>query len=185
MAVLSETRAKGPYTDRLLAIVVAGDLGIVLLFTLSTTLARLLDGSGAAPGLAALHVAWELIGSVLAGTLAGYAVVLYRALVDRRSDLVVAGEFIYGIGTKSGATELVRCRVNGGMCTSLGAFDPGKLIAWDDTVYFEHGGKLYSINSTQTAPVTLIDFPDNPPMAVDEEALYYMADTTRLQKLMR
>jgi Kef-type K+ transport system membrane component KefB len=115
MAVLSETRAKGPLAERVLALVVVGDLAIVLLFTLASTLARMLAG-GATDVVATLgHVTWELFGSMLVGALTGAGIVAYRALVDRRSWLIVAAAclLLAEVGTRIGLSALLSCLVAG------------------------------------------------------------------------
>lgn len=115
MAVLAETGAKGPLSERVLALVVVGDLGIVLLFTLSSTVARLLDGSSADPLGAVTHAAWEVIGSMIVGALVGAGILAYRQLVDRRSWLIVAAAclLLAEIGTRIGLSALLSCLVAG------------------------------------------------------------------------
>lgn len=115
MAVLAETRARGPLTDRVLALVVVGDLGIILLFTLASTGARLLDGGEATIVRAFGHVTWELLGSVVIGAVAGGGIAFYRRLVDRRSGLVVAAVCLVlaELGSRMGLSGLLTCLVAG------------------------------------------------------------------------
>jgi Kef-type K+ transport system membrane component KefB len=111
MAVLSETGARGPLASRVLALVVVGDLGVVVLFTLATTGAHLLAGDAAHPLAASAHVLWELVGSVAVGLGAGAAVYLYRRLVDRQSALMVAAVCLVlaEVGSRLGLSALISC----------------------------------------------------------------------------
>lgn len=122
MAVLAETRARGLLAERVLALVVMGDLGLVLVFTPSTTLAKLLDHPGpeALPVAtllehAAGHVIWEVLGSLAAGLLVGAGLALYRRLVNRRSGLVVAaaGLVLAEVGSRVGLSSLRTCLMAG------------------------------------------------------------------------
>lgn len=111
MAVLSETGARGPLASRVLALVVAEDLGVVVLFTLANTGAHLLAGNAANPLTVSGHVLWELGGSVIVGLGAGAAVYLYRRLVDRQSALMVAAVCLVlaEVGTRLGLSALISC----------------------------------------------------------------------------
>lgn len=111
MAVLSETRAKGPLAERVLALVVLGDLVILLLFTFSTTGARLLSGQGLNFGDVLGDVAWELLGSPIIGVTVGAGIFAYRRFVDRRSGLLVAAACLVmaEVGARIGLSPLLAC----------------------------------------------------------------------------
>jgi Kef-type K+ transport system membrane component KefB len=111
MAVLSETGARGPLASRILALVVVGDLVLVVAFTLATTAAHLLTGDAANPVAASGHVIWELVGSVGVGLAAGGLLYVYRRLVDRQSALVVAAMCLVlaEVGSKLGLSALISC----------------------------------------------------------------------------
>lgn len=115
MAVLSETRARGPLASRVLELVVIGDLAVVLIFTVATTAARMLGGSGVDFAGAAGHMAWELIGSPLVGIATGLGIYAYRRFVDRRSGLVVAAACLVlaEIGGRMGLSALLSCLTAG------------------------------------------------------------------------
>lgn len=115
MAVLAETRAKGPLSDRVLALVVLGDLVVVLLFTFSTMGARLLDGRRIDLGAEVSHVTWEVLGSLALGAAVGVAIYFYRRLVDQRSGLVVAGTclLLAEVGIRVGLSPLLACLMAG------------------------------------------------------------------------
>lgn len=115
MAVLSETRAKGPLAERVLALVVLGDLAIMLLFTFSTTGARILSGKGFDIGDVLGHVAWEVLGSPIIGVGVGAGIYFYRRFVDRRSGLLVAAAclILAEVGARVGLSPLLACLAAG------------------------------------------------------------------------
>lgn len=115
MAVLAETRAKGPLAARVLALVVIGDLAVVLIFTVATTVAKLLSGASADLGAAAGHMTWELIGSPLVGVATGLGIYAYRRFVNRKSGLVVAAAclILAEIGGRMGLSALLSCLTAG------------------------------------------------------------------------
>lgn len=134
MAVLAETRARGPLSDRVLQIVVLGDLAIVLIFTLTTTAARMLTGSGISVGAVVAHVVWEVVGSLLIGAAVGAGIYLYRRFVDRRSGLVVAAAclLLAEVGTRVGLSPLLLCLTAGVLVRNAApaaAHDMERLIA--------------------------------------------------------
>lgn len=115
MAVLAETRAKGPLASRVLELVVIGDLAVVLIFTVATTAAKLLTGLSADLASAAGHMAWELVGSPLVGVATGLAIYAYRRFVNKQSGLVVAAACLVlaEIGGRMGLSSLLSCLAAG------------------------------------------------------------------------
>lgn len=115
MAVLSETRAKGPLSERVLALVVLGDLAVLLLFTFATTSARLLSGQGLQISDMLGHVALEIFGSPLIGVGVGAGIYAYRRFVDRRSGLLVAAACLImaEVGARLGLSPLLACLAAG------------------------------------------------------------------------
>jgi Kef-type K+ transport system membrane component KefB len=84
VALLSETGARGTVARSTLGIVLLSDVAVVVLFTLSQTVARTIaPPSGAAtlpsPGL----VVWEIAGALLVGGAIGLIVALYLRFVQR------------------------------------------------------------------------------------------------------
>lgn len=85
LAILSQTRAKGPLTRFSLAFVMTSDVVVVVLMALTITLARPLLEPGAQVSLANLKsVGHELLGSVSIGTTLGVLLVAYLRLVGRQ-----------------------------------------------------------------------------------------------------
>lgn len=89
MAVVAESRASGPFTEFLVALVVLADLALIVVFTVVLQLVRAVFGArGAGAGLAAM-IAWETAGSLAAGALAGALFALYLRHVSREVTLVL------------------------------------------------------------------------------------------------
>ncbi|MFT3921910.1 MAG: hypothetical protein QM778_05190 [Myxococcales bacterium] len=84
LAILAQTRAKGPIARFSLAFVMTSDVVVVVLMALTITLARPLLEPGAQISLASLQsVGHELLGSVSIGTTLGLLLVAYLRLVGR------------------------------------------------------------------------------------------------------
>ena len=131
MALLTETRARGPVARTTLGMVLMADIVVVLLFSGLLAVARsAIPTSGATAGPSAGAVAWEIGGSILVGAALGGAIALYMRFVKRELllfaivvaflgseiarlahvemllTLLVAG-FVVENGTKEGAVELL------------------------------------------------------------------------------
>ena len=85
MALLSETKARGPVARTTLGVVLVSDVVVVLLFSGTLALARYLvpPQSGDVPAMSLGVVAWEIVGAVLIGAVLGGAVALYLRFVQR------------------------------------------------------------------------------------------------------
>ena len=87
MALLTETRARGPVARTTLGVVLLTDVVVVLLFSGTLTLARALapaTGTDVAAGAAAMSVgsiSWEILGALLVGAVLGSAVAVYLRFV--------------------------------------------------------------------------------------------------------
>jgi len=131
MALLTETRARGPVARTTLGMVLVADIVVVLLFSGLLALARTAVPSTASSGGPSFGlVAWEIGGSLLVGAALGGAIALYMRFVKRELlmfaivvaffgseisrlahveallTLLVAG-FVVENGTKQGAAELL------------------------------------------------------------------------------
>ena len=71
MALLSETKADGPFSQFMLASVVVADLVAVLCYSIAAAAAGMVIGGGVDVLDTALAVAWELLGSIVFGALIG------------------------------------------------------------------------------------------------------------------
>jgi Kef-type K+ transport system membrane component KefB len=91
IAVIAESRARGPLCELVLALVVLADLALVLLFTLSIESVRMALGtSGGGPGVLS-GLAWEIFGSFAFGAIVGALMALYLRYVGREVTVVLLG----------------------------------------------------------------------------------------------
>ncbi|NNF39012.1 MAG: cation:proton antiporter [Gemmatimonadetes bacterium] len=79
VAVINDTRAKGPVTSTILGVTVLKDVAVIVLFAIMLSLARtMLSGDGGGLGLAlAERMWWEIGGSIMVGAIIGWLVSLY------------------------------------------------------------------------------------------------------------
>jgi len=83
IAVITESRARGPLAELVLAIVVLADLMLILLFTLSMESVRFALGSGQAGHGILSGLAWEIFGSFAFGGIVGACFAFYLRYVGR------------------------------------------------------------------------------------------------------
>jgi len=83
MALLTESGAKGLVARSTLGVVLLADVAVVLSFTGSLALARLLAPPSGGAGVGVLSVFWEIGGAVLVGALLGAVVALYLRFIRR------------------------------------------------------------------------------------------------------
>ena len=81
MALLTETRARGPVARTTLGVVLLTDVVVVLLFSGTLTLARALAPSAEGVGVSVGSISWEIMGALLVGLLLGGAVAVYLRFV--------------------------------------------------------------------------------------------------------
>lgn len=90
VAVIAESRARGPLSETAIALVVLADLVLVVGFVVLLQAARLALGSDAAPGVGVMPlVVWELFGSFAFGGVVGGAFALYVRFVGRELTLAL------------------------------------------------------------------------------------------------
>ena len=84
IAVIADTRARGPITEMVLAVVVLADLALIVLFTLSMQFVRWTGGTDL-PGDASLlaRISWEIFGSLAFGAAFGALFAFYLRNVGR------------------------------------------------------------------------------------------------------
>jgi Kef-type K+ transport system membrane component KefB len=92
IAVMAENRARGPLSELTLAVVILGDLVLILSFTAAMQMAAWASGAdaGGDVGLGA-QVLWEVLGSFAFGAALGALFALYLRLVARELTLVLLG----------------------------------------------------------------------------------------------
>jgi Kef-type K+ transport system membrane component KefB len=88
IAVIADSRARGPLTELVLAVVVLGDFLLILMFALAMQLARWSTG-GAADVNVLPQLAWEIGGSIAFGAIVGALFAFYLKMVARELTLVL------------------------------------------------------------------------------------------------
>lgn len=102
LAVLGETKARGPLTEHTLGVVVALDVVVLIVFPIALTAARSALSGGDLFSFAALeHLPLELFASVAAGTTFGLLIALFFRLVSR-------GRMLFLVVIGFGVSELCR-----------------------------------------------------------------------------
>lgn len=91
IAVITESRARGPLSELVLALVVLADLMLILLFTLSMESVRFALGSGQAGHGILSGLAWEIFGSFAFGGIVGACFAFYLRYVGREVTVVLLG----------------------------------------------------------------------------------------------
>ncbi len=91
IAVITESRARGPLAELVLALVVLADLSLILLFTLSMESVRFALGSGQAGHGILSGLAWEIFGSFAFGGIVGAAFAFYLRHVGREVTVMMLG----------------------------------------------------------------------------------------------
>ncbi|MFL5348222.1 MAG: cation:proton antiporter [Hyalangium sp.] len=91
IAIVQETAARGPFTEFLMALVIIGDLFVMVAFAVAAGLTRASFGGGFDLGGLVGGVGWELFGSVLVGALLAMAMLLYLRRVNRELPLFLVG----------------------------------------------------------------------------------------------
>jgi Kef-type K+ transport system membrane component KefB len=95
VALRKELEADGPVTRTVLGVVVLADLLIIVLFALTSSVARGLLGGGGEGALTGAHLAWEILGSGAIGVLIGMLVAAFlRAVSGGGALFVVAAGFL-------------------------------------------------------------------------------------------
>lgn len=78
VAVINETRSRGPVTSTILGVTVLKDVAVIVLFALMISTAQaMLLGDGAVDIALARRLAWEIGGSIALGSLVGWLVSMY------------------------------------------------------------------------------------------------------------
>lgn len=90
IALVQEMRAKGTFTEFLMAMVILGDLVVLVMFALSVGIARATLGGEMSIGLLFGGVGWEIFGSLALGVALGIGVLAYLKRVGRELPLFIS-----------------------------------------------------------------------------------------------
>ncbi|MCY1078067.1 cation:proton antiporter [Archangium lansingense] len=91
IAIVQETSARGSFTEFLMALVIIGDLVVMVGFALAAGLTRASFGGGLDVGGLLGGVGWELFGSVLVGGVLALLLLVYMRRVKRELPLFLVG----------------------------------------------------------------------------------------------
>ena len=89
IAVIAESRARGPLSELVLALVILGDLALIFLFTLAMQFARVTTGAAAEEVGLLARLLWEIFGSLAYGALIGALFALYLRSIGRELTVVL------------------------------------------------------------------------------------------------
>jgi Kef-type K+ transport system membrane component KefB len=102
IAVVAESRARGPLSELVLAFVILADLALILFFTFAMQLARSASALGVATDTSLFAtLSWEIVGSLSYGALLGAVFALYLRFVGRELTVVLLGLCLLIVGTSS------------------------------------------------------------------------------------
>lgn len=87
LAILTETKARGPLARTTLGVVLVADVAVILIFTAAFSLAQASLGGSAGASAVLVHLLREVLGAILGGILVGAVLSLYLRFVKR--ELVV------------------------------------------------------------------------------------------------
>jgi Kef-type K+ transport system membrane component KefB len=91
IAVIAESRSRGPLTDLVMAIVIMADLLLILVFALALQLARWTMTGAVADVSLSIQLSWEILGSLAFGGVVGGVFALYLRFVGRETTLALLG----------------------------------------------------------------------------------------------
>lgn len=89
IAVIAETRSRGPLTQLVMAIVIMADLLLILVFALSTQFAHWTIGSSSGNVGVGPQLSWDIVGSLAFGAIIGAAFAAYLRVVRRETTLAL------------------------------------------------------------------------------------------------
>lgn len=121
IAIVQETSAHGPFTEFLMALVIIGDLVVMVGFAIAAGLTKASFGGGLdVTGLLG-GVLWELFGSVVVGGLLAVAVLVYVRQVKRELPLFLVGLCFTAAeaGTRLHLSPLLTCLAAGALIANL------------------------------------------------------------------
>jgi len=102
IAVMAESRARGPLSELVLTVVILADLALILFFTLAMQFARSVSGVVPADDISLLtRLFWEVAGSLAYGTLLGSLFALYLRLIGREITVVLLALCVLVTGTSA------------------------------------------------------------------------------------
>jgi Kef-type K+ transport system membrane component KefB len=165
IAVITETRAKGKYTDLVLSTAVVKDFFVICLFAFVLSFSKSLVFPAEGFDLSFLiHILKEIGGSVLLGFLIGIGIILYVKIVKR--DLIIfilsIAFFTYQISQSYGYHPLLICLVAGFLVQNFSAHGESLISAIERSstpvyvIFFAISGASLDLSVLQTAWVLIL-----------------------------
>ncbi len=144
VALSDELRADGPVTRVVLGVVVLADLFVIVLFALASAVAKVTLGIAGGARDAIGHIAWELLGSIVAGFVLAALLAAYLRWVRRGATLfVLAAAFVVAeVGQRIGFDALLVSLTAGVLVRNL----------------TRHGDTLHELVAGASLPVYVIFF---------------------------
>ena len=91
IAIISETRAKGPYTDIVLTVTIVMDVVIIILFALVISVCQVMISSGTAfDSTFVMHLGFEIISAFVIGFFLGYGIIFLIEKVHVEFPVIIA-----------------------------------------------------------------------------------------------
>lgn len=130
VALRNELDAHGPVTQTLLGVVVFGDLVVVVLFAIVSTITRSVLGGAIDVGATTRAVAWEIFGSIALGAVLGTALTIYVRRVRGNGNVFVLALalLVSELGPRVHLDPLLTMMAAGVVVANLGEGSP-KLLA--------------------------------------------------------
>ena len=159
VAIIAETRARGPFTDTVLGVVILKDVLVLVLITLILPFVQILASPGTALDLHLVSdLAWEVGGSLLGGVVLGFLVTFYMRGVGAVLPCFIVGTSILVVqaARQLHLEPLLLCMVAGFVienATSLGdrfiaAIERSVLPVY--VVFFAIGGASLDLGALRT-----------------------------------
>lgn len=130
IAIFNELGSDGPVTRTILGIVIVADLVVILLFATMSSLAHLTFGNATSVTATALHVAWELIGSIVVGVVFGVVLGVYLRKIQggRALFVLLLCVLISEVGRRVGLDPLIVALSMGVFIENVTEIEASKLI---------------------------------------------------------
>ncbi len=122
IAVVTESRARGPLSDLAVPLVVFADLAVIVTFSFCMEAAHLAFASSGQPGSAFFaSMSWSILGSFAFGAIAGSAFAIYLRFVGRELTVVLLALCVVlaGVGTRLHLTPLLAALAAGAVVQNV------------------------------------------------------------------
>jgi Kef-type K+ transport system membrane component KefB len=130
MALLSELEARGPVSRTILGVVVAADLVVIVLFSVVSSAMQPLLGGVADVAATARHLAWEILGSLVAGALVGALLTVYlrKVAAGRGLFVLLLCVLMSEVGSRLAFDPLIVALAAGILAENIAEEDASKLV---------------------------------------------------------